>query len=269
MGKLHGATAIRRNDREPTGQWRVRLAAATPWALLACALVLLGGLVIYLPRALSAYPINHVQVEGVITAGRQQQLETHISGLVAGKNFFDVPLAQLRAAAASLDWVESAEVVRYWPDRLVVTIRERVPVAVWNDAKLISNQGVLFEAMDKYDTSHLPRLSGNEHDMAQVMTYYHSISQALMGMGVSVERLEVDPRLTARLTLDNGALIVVDREDFAFKLRRFVELYSKVLLRTGHDVKRADLRYADGVAVEFQDKPGITLKVPDSAARQA
>lgn len=235
-----------------------------PWAMLAGLLVLLGGIVIYLPRVLGAYPISQVQVRGVVTDGRQQQLEAHLGGLVAGENFFTVSLAQLREAAAGLDWVESAEVTRRWPDRLVVTIRERVPVAVWNDKKLISNQGVVFAALDKYDTSHLPRLNGNEHDMAQVMTYYHSISQALLGMDVAVQRLEVDPRLTARLTLDNGTLVVVDREDFAFKLRRFAQLYSKVLTRDGRGVKRADLRYADGVAVEFQDKTGIAPRVPDS-----
>ena len=118
---------------------------------------------------------------------------------------------------------------------------------VYNPAHLGNFRTFLFEDLLRRAL----RLRGWQ--VEQVMNYYHSISQALAGLGLGVQRLDVDARLTARLTLDNGLLLVVDRDNFAFKLQRFARLYSKVLTRDGRSVERADLRYADGVAVEFAD----------------
>jgi cell division protein FtsQ len=42
---------------------------------------------------------------------------------------FSVPLAERRRRLLAIDWVEDATVSRLWPDRLVVNIRERRPVA--------------------------------------------------------------------------------------------------------------------------------------------
>ena len=42
---------------------------------------------------------------------------------------FSVPLAERRRRLLAIDWVEDASVSRVWPDRLVVRIRERKPVA--------------------------------------------------------------------------------------------------------------------------------------------
>lgn len=253
MSRQRGATVTRQPQKAAGLSLRARLSAAMPWAMLMSALLLVGSAVIFLPRLLDAWPVSHVKVDGVTTEVRQQQLSARLVDLLAGKNFFTVSLGDLRDRADSLDWVASAEVARRWPDTLVLTVHERVPVAVWNDKQLISNQSVVFAALAEYDTGSLPHLSGPNQQVEQVMNYYHSISQALAGLGLGVKRLEVDARLTARLTLDNGLLVVVDRDDFAFKLQRFARLYSKVLTRDGRSVKRADLRYADGVAVEFAD----------------
>ena len=46
-----------------------------------------------------------------------------------GKSVFQVPLAERRRHLLAVDWIRSAAVVRVWPDRIVVTIGERTPVA--------------------------------------------------------------------------------------------------------------------------------------------
>ena len=45
------------------------------------------------------------------------------------RSIFSVPLAERRRRLLAIDWVEDASVSRVWPDRLVVRIRERKPVA--------------------------------------------------------------------------------------------------------------------------------------------
>ena len=45
------------------------------------------------------------------------------------RSIFAVPLDERRRRLLAIDWVEDASVSRVWPDRLVVRIRERKPVA--------------------------------------------------------------------------------------------------------------------------------------------
>ena len=64
------------------------------------------------------------------------------------RSIFSVPLAERRRRLLAIDWVEDASVSRVWPDRLVVRIRERKPVAFVSFRSgplLIDAQGVLLE----------------------------------------------------------------------------------------------------------------------------
>ncbi len=246
------ATKQRRNHkRVETPVWRKRMAAATPWALLIVLFGALGSAVIFLPRALDAWPIEQVSVKGISTDVRRQQLSARLGSEVAGQNFFTVSLDDLQQSAASLDWVQSANVSRQWPSTLTIQIKEQVPVAIWNGDQLISNQGATFSAPDDLSALTLPRLQGPEKRLDEVMRYYHSVSQALAGLALTIKKLSVNDRLTAYITLSDGMKLIVDRDNFAYKLQRFVAFYKKVLKPEGRVVKTADLRYADGVAVTF------------------
>ncbi|MEP6714197.1 MAG: FtsQ-type POTRA domain-containing protein [Terriglobia bacterium] len=46
-----------------------------------------------------------------------------------GKSVFGVPLAERRRHVLAVDWVRTAAVTRIWPNRIIVTITERRPVA--------------------------------------------------------------------------------------------------------------------------------------------
>lgn len=248
----HGVTVNRqtKTERKPS-VLRQRLSNAVPWALLLSVLGLGAAGVIYLPRWLDAWPINQVKVQGVHTDVRQQQLSARLVNEFEGKNFFSVSLSSLRNQAFQMDWVEDVQVSRAWPDTLVLDVTEREPVAVWNDQQLISSKGVIFSAVKEYDVESLPRLYGDQRTAVDVMHYYHSMSQALQNLDRNISRLEVDSRLTAKLVLDDGLEVVVDREDFAYKLRRFGRLYQNVLAKDERKLQRVDLRYADGAAVTF------------------
>ena len=234
---------------------RRRLQRALPWALASVALLTLMAGVIWLPRAMEAWPVEQVSVRGVEDERRQQQVRAVLSGVVRGENFFSVPLARLHEELASLSWVSEARVRRSWPDRVELEVRERVPVAVWNGEVLVSGGGTPFAALDKYRTEGLPQLSGPERRLDEVMEYYHGMSRILRGSGMAIQSLSVDARLTARVELREGPVLVVDRDGFAGKLRRFMTLHEQVLERESRRPVRVDLRYADGMAVTWED-PG-------------
>src|SRR4051794_16376931 len=63
-------------------------------------------------------------------------------------SIFSVPLAERRRRLLAIDWIEDASVSRVWPDRMVIRIRERKPVAfvsLRSGPMLIDAQGVLLE----------------------------------------------------------------------------------------------------------------------------
>ena len=249
--KLRGARPLPvKPARKPLAE---RLSAAMPLLLGGVVLLgLIGGL-IWVPGQLDDYPIRRVGVEGVQDERRQAEVRMVLSGLVADENFFSVPLAEVFRTTRSLEWVEDVQVRRAWPDELILTIQERVPVAVWNDDLLVSTSAEPFRALKQYSVDGLPRLSGPQDQLAEVMDYYHSMSKVLAPAGLQIRRLTVDARLTARLELDGDLMLVVDRQQYARKLRRFVRMYEGVLAADERGLARVDLRYADGMAVQWRE----------------
>jgi cell division protein FtsQ len=89
-----------------------------------------------------------------------------------GRSVFHMPLAERRRHMLAIDWVRTASVARVWPNRIVVTIAERTPVAFaklpltgsqrhW--MALIDADGVLMTLPSKA-RFHLPVLSGVTED---------------------------------------------------------------------------------------------------------
>jgi cell division protein FtsQ len=86
-----------------------------------------------------------------------------------GRGILAVPLAERRRRLLAIDWVEDASVSRVWPDRLVVRIRERNPVAfvfLGSSVVLIDAQGVLLEPPPQASFT-FPVLSGIREDSTE------------------------------------------------------------------------------------------------------
>lgn len=67
---------------------------------------------------------------------------------VVGRNIFLISLADRKQDLEKIPWVESASVLRLWPNRLRVMVKERTPVAfvaITDQVELIDAQGVLME----------------------------------------------------------------------------------------------------------------------------
>ncbi len=93
----------------------------------------LGGVVVVAVAALSVlhsplFSARHVTVRGAHHVSVQQVLGT--ARLAGAPPLLDVNAGADAARLESLPWVARASVVRRWPDSVVVTVHERVPVAV-------------------------------------------------------------------------------------------------------------------------------------------
>src|ERR1700687_3293295 len=65
-----------------------------------------------------------------------------------GPNLFQIPLAERQQELEKTPWIESATVIRLWPNHLRVMVKERTPVAfvaLGEHIQLIDAQGVVMD----------------------------------------------------------------------------------------------------------------------------
>ena len=70
---------------------------------------------------------DDIQISGTHNVPHTQVME--VLGGDIGRNIFFIPLTERKAQLEKIPWVESASVMRFVPNRLVVEIHERTPIA--------------------------------------------------------------------------------------------------------------------------------------------
>lgn len=175
----------------------------------------------------------------------------------ARKGFFAVELDDAQAALARLPWVESAEVSKKWPDVLEVSIHEHRPLALWDEDKLLSERGRIYprSAMGDALPKGLPQLGGDPRQVAEVLAFYNQTRELFAPIGLGVRELRQDARGSWSLRLSNGAQVLIGRQDAESRVRRFAELMPKLIAPQGRALRRADLRYANGFALQWSEAP--------------
>jgi len=176
-----------------------------------------------------------------------------------GRSVFLVPLEERERRLEGIDWVESASISRIWPDRLLVRVRERAPVAfVYFQAGvlLIDSHGVLLEPPAKAQFS-FPVLSG----IAETET--EAERRAGVGLLLEVERdmgymmrdvSEVnvaDPenvRLVAQVQ-NRAVTLIMGDQNFARRYQNFVSHYPEIQ-KHSPEVKIFDLRLDDRITAK-------------------
>lgn len=108
----------------------------------------------------SLFSLTEVEVLGAETL--DPNLLRQMSGLYAGENLLAVDLGQVEARLRAEPRLAAVRAERAWPDRIVLRVRERRPVALvaWEGAWLAADPGgVLFPA-DPGWVGRLPILTG-------------------------------------------------------------------------------------------------------------
>jgi len=91
------------------------------------------------------FQVTNIRIQGCQRVTKNQVLE--LSGVDIHTNLLALDLDEVKDRVKSHEWVETAEVDRNWPNRLQITIRERVPVALVSlkdGLHYVDRQGVAF-----------------------------------------------------------------------------------------------------------------------------
>lgn len=202
------------------------------------------------------WPLTKLRVHGEFQRVDPAQLRATVLPY-AQRGFFAVSLQQAQDAVEKLAWVEHAEVRKRWPDVLEISIVEHKPFARWGQDRLLSEHGRLFPVPKGLSGLKLPQLGGPDTQVQEVVALYNESRQLFAPLGIEVQSLVMDRRGSWSLRLGNGTDVVVGRADARPRLSRFVRMLPQLLSRQQAPLLRADLRYTNGFALSWDEKPGM------------
>jgi cell division protein FtsQ len=239
---------------------------------LAGMLVLLGAVCV--STAMAAFGVRHyVTSDARFNLSRQHPDALTIQGLAYtprvkvervfagdfGRSVFSIPLDERRRRLLAIDWVEDATVSRIWPDRLVVRVRERRPIAfapVRGGILLIDAYGVLLDPPPQARFA-FPVLSGVREDQpeaarrecAQLML---RVVGDLGYMAKQVSEVNVADPETVRIVAEvegHAVELILGGDRFATRFQSFLGHYPEI--RKGSPEARFfDLRLDDRITVK-------------------
>lgn len=265
--------------RSRTPGWRAKMRTALrvgAWLLAGAAL---GGALLGLRRFLLEDPRFRLPateweadgralvIQGVRCTPRSEVLAVFRPDL--GRSIYAVSLGERRRRLLAIDWVADATVMRRWPNRLEVRIRERQPVAfVVNDAAgqgsgqpaLVDAEGVWLRwpAQGRFA---LPVLWGVHPEQSRelrrdrVQLMLHVLQQAReRGAQISEVDLSNPENVIVTQVYEGRALrLMLGRENLGARLKAFLDYYPQIA-RWAPEARSFDLR-VDG-QVRVADPPG-------------
>jgi cell division protein FtsQ len=199
-----------------------------------------------------------ISLEGVRYASRARILQTFAPDF--GFSAFHVPLAERRRRLLAVDWVEDASLSRLWPNRLVVRIKERKPVAF---VHLLSGRYLLIDAHGvlltppprvRFDFPVLSGISDDEPEN-QRQPRIAAMQRLLADLGPSAKQIsEVNAaslenlRITTELDHRGIELWMGDR-NFASRYQHFISNFPEIS-KTSEGAAMFDLRLDDRITTK-------------------
>lgn len=235
-----------------------RLLSWGSWLLLIFAILVFvfGSYALY-QRFMHA-EIDHVDVVGV-SAPAQQALIQHIKADTAS-GYFTTDLEQIRDHALGLSWVDRVVVSRAWPNAIVLRVTPRHAVARWGTGRYLSDDGVVFKPVQRFDHQNLPLLHGPHSQSRMMMTKYRDINQMFRPMDMRLKELYLTERMTWFMQFDNGIRLIVDQDQTMGKLQRLSEIAKTDLGLVWDNIAGIDLRYRNGLAVQWKNAQPVNIE---------
>ena len=214
-----------------------------------------------------------VRLEGDLQRNSVTTVRANAMPHLAG-TFFTMDLARTRAAFEQVPWVRHAVVRRVWPDKLVVSLEEHQPVALWegdeSSDKMVNSHGEVFEAnVGDVEDDSLPQFAGPDGTSPQVLDMYHRLQPLFSGMDTEVTTLRLSGRGSWKVELDDGAAIELGRgtpDEVVERTTRFIRTLPQVLHKFNAPLESADLRHAEGYAVKLK---GLSVAADAKQPQQA
>ena len=159
--------------------------------------------------------------------------------------------SEIKTKLDTLDWVQSVEIVRIWPNKIDIRIMEETLVGIWNNDLILNSSGKLYVLDQRSIPENIPQLNGPKGSERDVMNLFIKIDSLLIGRGLYLEAITLDARGSWSFTIKPKIEIKLGKTEINQKLERFFLALDQSLLAKINKVSYIDLRYSEGLAVSW------------------
>jgi cell division protein FtsQ len=242
-------------------------AANTLFGLVALALLSAG---LWWVAQRPMFTLKAIRIEGADASGAEVVLRHIDPSTVRATalprirgNFFTANLDTVRSAFEAVPWVRKASVRREWPNKLVVTLEEHMPLGTWgDDGRLLSVKGEVFTAnlAEAEEDTELAEFGGPDGSEKEVVARFQELKDWFAPTHLAPEAVHLSGRYAWSVKLNNGMTVELGREQSRTTLRdrveRFVKVYPKLLTLLQDRIESVDMRYPNGLALKAS---GLTI----------
>lgn len=200
-------------------------------------------------------PISQLVITGERHYTRNDDIRQAILESGSPGTFMTQDVNVIQQQIERLPWIKQVSVRKHWPNELKIHVIEYVAAARWDRHSLIDNDGNAFNVPPERMGSQLEKLmqlSGPEGSELLVLQESREMAQVLAQAYFTLQAAAMTARHSWQLTLSDGILLNLGRDDRMQRLQRFIVL-NPVLQqqeqRTGRQISYVDLRYDSGAAV--------------------
>lgn len=213
------------------------------------------------------FRISEVALSGEHALGRAQVLA--IAGITDRSSLLFLDASAVRARLMANPWIASATVLKLYPSRLMIDIKERQPFALWQkdgQVSVIAVDGTVLDSQVAPAFAMLPLLVGKgaerqAPDILALIARYPAIARQVEASVLVAER-------RWNLHLKNGVEVLLPESEPEQALDRLVDLdRAKKLL--SRDIVAIDMRLSDRVTVRQSDAAAAARDAALKAAEKA
>jgi cell division protein FtsQ len=222
---------------------------------------------------------EYFQIDGVVHASEQSILDVFARDF--GRSIYLCPIRERRRRLLGIDWVREASVSRIWPNRIIVRITERTPVAFVQlpgaDGTmlygLVDAEGVMLDPQraSKLALPVLAGISGKETETARRdrVRRFLRLQSEMGNLMDNVSEIDVSDPENLRITqsFDNRALtLMLGNRDYLHRYRNFTDNYVEIRRRLPNAVV-LDLRLRDRITAVVTEEPEAAPEAKDRKVR--
>ncbi|MDO4222784.1 MAG: cell division protein FtsQ/DivIB [Acinetobacter sp.] len=249
-----GVSTLGEQQQGRNALWNMVFGILIVLALIAC---IVG--VFSLQRNLTSQALT-LDIQGFRTESELNLIQNQLKE-INQQSFYTVDLLQVRNAVLQQDWVDDVVVSRAWPKTIQIHIIPRQAVAQWGrTGRWVSDSGDIFAKYHGRNVRQLPSISGPEDQVKTIMHVYNEASRMFKPMGVNLREVFLTERMTWVLQFDSGLRVIVDQDQPLLKLQRLSQLAQTDLKAVWSKVEAVDLRYRDGLAIQWKDAQPVPYK---------
>ena len=170
-----------------------------------CCIGLVKG--VQLAKTLPYFNLTRLVLTGDTQKVPLSRMKEAVESVLVG-NFFTANLDLVREAAEHVPWVKHAAVKRVWPDTLAIEVDVHEAMALFEDGRLVSTEGVLFAANPEEgrEAKSLPSFYGNAAQIGRIAARYRRFGTILAPLEATITDVILSDRGSWSLVFESETI---------------------------------------------------------------